>query len=339
MPREMDSRFHGNDKGAPFPLTNTYESATKSTPIPIICGPTASGKTALAVELAGRHPIEVVSADSRQIIKRLDIGTSKPSPEEREKVRFHLIDLIEPGERYTAFRFIEDAGRAIKDVLQRGHVPVVVGGTGLYLRALTEGVVEIEQDDLGIRQQLEEEMEQLGPKAMYERLSKIDRLEAARLHPNNKVRVIRALEIFYLTGKPKSELTATGTRRESQYSYQYYCLLPERQALYHTIEARIDGMMERGLLDEIRRLIQNGMQEQIKKANVIGYTELLDHLDGKATLSETISLIKQNTRRYAKRQITWFRHQTGGNLFQDAASLSESLIPRLQDWSRKSKKT
>ncbi len=339
MTREIDSRFHGNDKDALFPLTNTYESATKLTPIPIICGPTASGKTALAVELAGRYPIEIVSADSRQIIKRLDIGTSKPSTEERERVRFHLIDLIEPGERYTAFRFIEDAGRAIEGIFQRGHVPVVVGGTGLYLRALTEGVVEIERDDLGIRQRLEEEMEQLGPEAMYERLSKIDPLEAARLHPNNKVRVIRALEIFYLTGKPKSELTATGAYRKSEYSYRYYCLLPERQVLYSTIEARVEQMMERGLLDEIRRLIQDGLQEQIRKANVIGYTELLDHLDGKANLSETISLIKQNTRRYAKRQITWFRHQTSSDFFQDAASLAESLKPWLQDWGKRSEKT
>jgi tRNA dimethylallyltransferase len=339
MPREMGSRFHGNDKDALFPLTNTYKSTTKLTPIPIICGPTASGKTALAVELVGRHPIEIVSADSRQIIKRLDIGTSKPSKEEREKARFHLIDLVEPGERYTAFRFIEDAGEAIEGILQRGHVPVVVGGTGLYLRALTEGVVEIEQDGLSIRQRLEEEMEQLGPEKMYERLSKIDPLEAARLHPNNKVRVIRALEIYYLTSKPKSELAATGAYRKSQYNYRYYCLLPERQVLYRIIDARVKQMMECGLLNEIRQLIQEGLKERIRKANVIGYTELLDHLDGKATLAEAISLIKQSTRQYAKRQITWFRHQTDGDFFQDAASLAGSLKPRLQDWGKRSEKT
>ncbi len=311
----------------------------ESTAIPIICGPTASGKTAVAVKLAESHPIEIVSADSRQIIKRLDIGTSKPSPEERAKVKFYLIDLIEPGERYTAFRFIEDAKRAIKGILQRKHIPVVVGGTGLYLRALTEGVVEIEQDDLSIRQQLEEEMQQLGPETMYDRLSKIDPLEAARLHPNNKVRVIRALEIFYLTGKPKSELAATGAYRKSQYSYRYYCLLPERQALYRTIDARVEQMTEGGLPDEIRRLIKGGLQGQIRKANVIGYTELLDHLDGKATLSEAVSLIKQNTRRYAKRQITWFRHQTDGICFPDAIRLRESLEPVLSDWGAGSEKT
>ncbi len=303
----------------------------KPTTVPIICGPTASGKTAAAVKLAELCPIEIVSADSRQIIKRLDIGTSKPTREEREKVRFHLIDLIEPGERYTAFRFIEDADGAIESALGRGHVPIVVGGTGLYLRALTEGVVEIEQDDFTIRQQLEEEMERLGPEVMYERLSKIDPLEAARLHPNNKVRVIRALEIYYLVGKPKSELAATGAYGKSQYRFRYHCLRPDRQGLYRAIDTRVEQMMERGLLEEIRRLIQDSFREQIRKANVIGYSELLDHLEGKATLPEAISLIKQNTRRYAKRQITWFRHQISGDFYPDAASLNESLKPWLSD--------
>jgi len=300
--------------------------------IPIICGPTASGKTAVAVKIAESYPIEVISADSRQIIKQLNIGTAKPGAQECRKVRYHLIDLVELGERYTAFRFIDDANRTIADILQRGRIPVVVGGTGLYLRALTEGVVEIEQDDLGIRQQLEEEMEQLGPEQMYERLIRIDPLEAARLHPNNKVRVIRALEIFYLTGKSKSELVLTGAHRKSEHCYQYYCLLPERQSLYRAIEERIDRMMEQGLLEEVKQIIKDGFREQLRKANVIGYTELLDHLDGKATLSEAVSLIKQNTRRYAKRQFTWFRRQIDGISFVDALSLQDSLVSVLSGW-------
>jgi len=332
MPREMDSRFHGNDKDAQFPLANTYGSATKSTSISIICGPTASGKTALAVELAGRHPIEIVSADSRQIIKRLNIGTAKPTAQEREKVRFHLIDLIEPGERYTAFRFVDDADRAIGDILGRGHIPIVVGGAGLYLRALTEGVVEIEKDDLTIRERLEEEMEQVGAEWMYDRLSQIDPLEAAKLHPNNKVRLIRALEIYYLTGKPKSELAATGAYRKSQYSYEYFCLVPERQTLYRNIEARVDRMMQQGLLDEVRHLCQNGFKEQIRKANVIGYNELLDHLEEKTSLSKAVNLIKQNSRRYAKRQITWFRHQVAGAFFEDKTILINGVQHLLSGW-------
>lgn len=300
--------------------------------IPIICGPTGAGKTAVAVELAEKYPIEIVSADSRQIIKRLNIGTAKPRPQERGRVRFHLIDIIEPGERYTAFRFVDDANRAIEDILGRDHIPVVGGGAGLYLRALTEGVVEIERDDLTIRERLEKEMEELGAERMYDRLSQIDPLEAAKLHPSNKVRVIRALEIFYLTGKPKSELVATGAYRKSQHNFDYFCLIPERQTLYATIDTRVDRMIQQGLLDEVEYLCRDGLKDQIRKANVIGYSELLDHLDGKATLPEAVSLIKQNSRRYAKRQITWFRHQVSGAFFEDRMSLINSVQHLLSGW-------
>lgn len=293
--------------------------------IPIICGPTGAGKTAVAMELAEKHPIEIVSADSRQLIKRLDIGTARPTLEERRKVRFHLIDIIEIGERYTAFRFIEDANRAIEDTLERDRIPIVVGGTGLYLRALTEGVVEIEKDDLVIRERLEKEMEQFGAEKMYDRLMQIDPLEAAKLHPHNKVRVIRALEISLLTGKSKSELVATGAYRKSEYKFEYFCLIPEREALYAAIDSRVDAMIQQGLLNEIEHLCQNGLKEQVRKASVIGYNELLDYLDGKTTLPEAVSLIKQNSRRYAKRQMTWFRHQASGTVFANKMSLIGSV--------------
>ncbi len=289
--------------------------------VPIICGPTGSGKTEIAIELATRFPIEIVSADSRQIIKHLNIGTAKPTAEQQQQVPFHLIDIIEPGERYSAFRFIDDANQAIADILQRRRIPVVVGGTGLYLRALTEGVVEIEKEDLSIREELEKEMEQLGQQQMYDRLLQVDPLEAAKLHPGNKVRVIRALEIYYLTGKSKSELVATESHRKSPHCFDYFCLIPQRQALYSAIDERLDRIMQQGLLEEIRKLCQKGLREQIRKANVIGYNELLDHFDGKTTLSEAVSLTKQNSRRYAKRQITWFRHQVKGKLFADKISL------------------
>jgi len=179
-------------------------------PIPIVCGPTACGKTGIALELAPSYPLEIVSADSRQVVRHLDIGTAKPTAEERAIAPHHLIDLIEPGQRYTAFRFIDEATAAIDSILAREHVPVVVGGTGLYLRALTDGVVEIENDDLGIRERLERDMEELGPEAMHERLQSIDPLEAAAVHPHNTVRVIRALEICHLTGRGKAELVTTG---------------------------------------------------------------------------------------------------------------------------------
>ncbi|MBU8932720.1 MAG: tRNA (adenosine(37)-N6)-dimethylallyltransferase MiaA [candidate division Zixibacteria bacterium] len=295
-------------------------------PIPIICGPTASGKTGVAVTLAGTLPIEVVSADSRQIIKHLDIGTAKPTPEECKAVEIHLVDIVDPGERYSAYRFIDDANRSIGAILSRGNIPVVVGGTGLYLRALSEGVVEIEGDNLSIRKRLEQEIDRIGAQAMYERLEQIDPLEAARLHPNNKVRVIRALEIFERTGKTRSELAVTGAYHKSDYKFQHYCLAPLREKLYERINGRVDEMMAEGWLDELTSLIDNGRGEAIRKSNVIGYRELLDHIYGKYSLEEAIALIKQNTRRYAKRQMTWFRHQGECEFFESRDKLVKILV-------------
>ena len=300
--------------------------------IPIICGPTGSGKTGVAVELAERYPVEVVSADSRQIIKHLNIGTAKPGQDECNKVRFHLVGIIEPGERYTAFRFIDDATVAIEDILTRNGIPVVVGGTGLYLRALTDGVVEMELDDMSIRERLEKEMEDLGPEAMYEQLTRIDPLEAVTIHPNNRVRVIRALEIFYVTGKTKSELVATGVYRKSGYRYTYYGLLPSREALYTEINRRVDEMMANGLLDELQQLVKEGKAEDIHRARVIGYSELLEFLEENISLDEAVSLMKQNTRRYAKRQYTWFTRQANCRVFADKVSLRKAIDVDLELW-------
>ncbi|MFH1372927.1 MAG: tRNA (adenosine(37)-N6)-dimethylallyltransferase MiaA [bacterium] len=298
-------------------------------PIPIICGPTATGKTSIAVELAASFPLEIVSADSRQIIRRLDIGTAKPDCDERRRIVFHLIDLIEPGERYSAFHFMEDARQAIEEILSRGRIPVVVGGTGFYLRALTEGISEIEQDDMAVRQRLEDDMQQHGQTALYERLVQIDPVEAARLHPNNRVRVIRALEVYYLTGRTRTELAAKNSGHKNRFDYRYFCLMPDRQQLYHDIETRVDRMMSAGLLQEITALVDEGMHDQLERAAVIGYSELLDHIDGHTSLEEAVSRIKQNTRRYAKRQMTWFRNQIEGSFCSDRDSLSRNVAAAL----------
>jgi len=302
-------------------------------PIPVIAGPTGAGKTSVAVELARAFPIEIVSADSRQIIRHLDIGTAKPTPDECAAVRFHLVDIVEPGERYAAFRFIDDAGAAIKDILGRGKIPLVVGGTGLYLRALTEGIVEIENDDMSVRHRLEAEMEELGPEAMYERLEKIDPLEAARTHPNNKIRVIRALEVYYLTGHSRSELAVTGRYRRVEYDFVCFCLAQDREMLYTRINERVDRMMEAGLLDEVESLLAAGKRAALETANVIGYNELLAHLDGRLTREEAVALIKQNHRRYAKRQLTWFRHQGDYLFVAAAAALAAQIRPFLENFS------
>lgn len=298
-------------------------------PIPIICGPTGSGKTGVAVRLAASYPIEVVSADSRQIIRHLDIGTAKPTQQERDAVATHLLDLIEPGERYTAFRFIDDATAAIKNIFTRDKLPVVVGGTGLYLRALTDGIVEIEEEDMSVRDALEREMEQLGPAAMYEQLERIDPLEAARTHPNNRVRVLRALEIYRRTGRTRSELAETGHYRRSGFDFTPFCLAPQREELYERINGRVDGMMASGFLEEVRRLVDEGRAEAVRRANVLGYVELLDHLEGKYSLAEAVALIKQHHRRYAKRQLTWFRNQTAARFYESSDRLTEAVATAL----------
>lgn len=298
-------------------------------PLPIIAGPTGSGKTALALKLAESYPIEIISADSRQIIRQLDIGTSKPTRKEQERVRFHLIDRIEPGESYSAFRFIEDASLAIETVLSASRIPLVVGGTGLYLRGLVDGLVEMQEADIDLRQRLEAEMVTLGSQAMWDKLEIVDSEEAARVHPNNKVRILRALEIFYQSGLTKSELTRTGSYKRAKQNFVCYALAPPRELLYERINERVDRMIENGLIEELEGLAQKGLAEQVRRSNVIGYAELLEFLDGNCSQREAVAMIKQNSRRFAKRQMTWFRKQPAYRFFESPEPLFEELREKL----------
>lgn len=278
--------------------------------VPILAGPTGSGKTSLAVELAREYPIEIVSADSRQIIRQLSIGTAKPTAADRQQAPTHLIDVVDLGQRYSAFQFMSDASFAILEIFGRGKLPLVVGGTGLYIKALMEGVVEIEGDDLGIRDRLEAELADQGAEVLHARLREIDPLEAAKIHPHNEVRLIRALELFELTGTPKSELIAWTKHRRPPFAFELVILNPPRDVLYERINARVDQMFADGLLREVKGLIESSQAQLLRSANVIGYNELLDHFNGNLSLAEAVHLTKQNHRRYAKRQITWFRGQT-----------------------------
>ncbi len=294
--------------------------------IPVICGPTGSGKTALALEIAKKIPIEIVSADSGQMIRKLDIGTAKSTEAEQQQVPFHLIDIIDPGDDYSAFQFIADADRAIAQIISHRKLPVIVGGTGLYLKALTDGVFDIESDSPEIRTRLESEMEELGAEAMYNKLKNVDPEEAAKVHLNNKVRVTRALEIYYLTGMPKSKLAESGRHNKSRFHFQLFCLTPLRSELYDRINIRVDEMLEKGLLNEINGFIKSGIAELVQKMNVIGYNELFEHINGNYTLEQAVLLIKQNSRRYAKRQMTWFRHQTKSERFTTTQALKKALL-------------
>lgn len=298
---------------------------------PIICGPTASGKSAVALRLAERYPIEIISADSRQVIKQLNIGTAKPTAADLKQVPVHLIDLVEPGEKYSAVKFMTDTDRTIPAILERGRIPVVVGGTGLYLRALTEGLVIIDSEVKEIRARLENEARVLGPEAMHAQLTKIDPDEARRIHPNNLRHVLRALEIFHQTGQIKSELVAGGTYKRSVNNFKYFCVAPPREELYGRINERVDEMITAGWLEELDSLIKAGQKEKIRQAEVIGYAELLDYIDNKATLDETLDLIRQNTRRFAKRQMTWFRGQGLGGFYATSDECYDALGEFLDD--------
>ena len=305
---------------------NSAENNTDYPLIPVLVGPTASGKTSVATELADIFPqIEIISADSRQIYKYLSIGTDKPSTDILSRYKFHLVDFVKPGERYTAFVFVEDSKNIIAVTLKREVVPLICGGTGLYVRSLVEGIIEIPDDDFSHRNQLEEEVITKGPKYLFEKLRAVDPTEAEKVHPNNIKKIIRALEIYHLTGKPKSEFLTQNQESSSKYKYKIFCLIPPREILYERINARVDIMVNSGLLDEVEWLINNGMKETVKKVNVIGYNELFRYFDDEISLETAINLIKQNSRRYAKRQITWFKGMKNVIFYDSADSLKADL--------------
>ncbi len=307
-------------------IKNSAGNNSDQSLIPILVGPTASGKTSVATELADSYPqIEIISADSRQIYRYLCIGTDKPSTEMITKYKFHLIDFVEPGERYTAFDFVEDSNKIIDSVLKKQLVPLICGGTGLYVRSLVEGIVELPDDDFSYRNQLEEETITKGPKYLFEKLRAIDPIEAEKVHPHNIKKIIRALEIYHLTGKPKSEYLAHDQESESKYCYKIFCLSPPREKLYEKINSRVDEMIKSGLLEEVELLIKNGQKEAVQKVNVIGYNELFRYFDNEISLETAINLIKQNSRRYAKRQITWFTGMKKINFYDSGASLMADL--------------
>lgn len=287
-------------------------SSSESKPIiPVLTGPTGAGKTSVVLRLLEVYPdIDVISADSRQIYRHLDIGTDKPSKKILEKFTFHLVDCIEPGERYTAFDFAADSERILDDLSLRGRFALICGGTGLYIKSLVEGIVEISEEDFSIRNRLEEEAIEKGSQYLYDRLVEIDPLEARKIHPHNTKRIVRALEIYHITGKSKSELIASAGRKNGRCNYEIVCLLPPRDELYEGINSRVDLMVKSGLLGEVEHLCRLGLREKVEEIEVIGYSELFKYIDGELTLGAAIDLIKQNSRRFAKRQITWFKGMT-----------------------------
>jgi len=274
----------------------------------VIAGPTATGKTALSVRLAKEIGGEIVSADSIQIYKKLDIGSAKPTVEEKQGIPHHLMDFVEADGVYSVADYVNDAKKTIDDILSRGKVPIVTGGTGLYISSLVDNVSFSESEKNGeIRLNLQKELEEKGAEALHARLFEVDPESAEAIHPNNTKRVIRALEIYETTGKTRTEQEKVSKLEKSPYDFCLVALSCERELLYERINRRVDIMVENGLFEEVKSLIDSGIEKCAQSMQGIGYKEAVMAISGEITKDESIELIKKNSRNYAKRQLTWFK--------------------------------
>ena len=275
----------------------------------ILAGPTAVGKSQISLALARDLNLEIINADSMQVYKYLDIGTAKPSPSEQKIVKHHLIDIVEPDEQYDAGRFREDADKVIFELFEKRQTPLISGGTGLYIKALLFGLLSSPPKCLEIRNELKAESEKYGIEHLYSELAKIDPETAKKIKPKDTQRIIRALEVFKITVKPISYFQKQHGFKKPRYRYLYLCLKREKEELNKRIEERIHRMVERGFESEVRNLLQRGYSKNLNSLNSLGYKEMVAYINGKYNLSGAIQLIKQNTKRYAKRQMTWFKAQ------------------------------
>ncbi len=277
----------------------------------VITGPTATGKTALGVELAKKLNGEVVSADSMQIYEHMDIGTAKVTPEETKGIPHHMVGCVSPFEEYSAARYVEDAAPICDDILSRGKLPIIVGGTGLYIDSLLKGRTFAERGNPEVRERISGEYDALGGEALYEKLKKIDPEAAARLHANDKKRIVRALEIFEVTGITISEHDSRDRQIPPRFEAVKIALSFEnREDLYARIDRRVDIMAEAGLVQEVKKLLDMGLNEKHTAMQAIGYKELVDAILHGSSINDALDKIKQESRRYAKRQLSWLRRDS-----------------------------
>lgn len=276
----------------------------------ILAGPTASGKTSLSIDLAKRIGGEIISADSMQVYKGMDVGTAKITDDEMHGVRHYLIDVLDPKEDFNIVKFQSMVKHSINEIKNNGKIPILVGGTGFYIQSVIYDIDFDAQDgNNGIRKVLEEEYDKMGADFMYEKLKKIDSLSAENIHKNNKKRIIRAIEYFLLNNAPISEHNESQKRKASPYDFRFFVLNPPRDILYKRINKRVDNMVDTGLVDEVKSLKDRGLSTANISMQGIGYKEILEYLDGVVTLDEAVDNIKQNTRHMAKRQVTWFKRE------------------------------
>lgn len=273
-------------------------------------GPTAVGKTAASIGLAKAVGGEIISADSMQVYKYMDIGSAKITPEEMQGVPHHLVDVLEPEEDFSVVRFQQMAKEAMQKILDRGKIPIVVGGTGFYIQALLYDIDFTEnEEDRSLRTELERTAREKGSGYLHDLLRKVDPESAEQIHPNNTKRVIRALEFYRQTGEKISAHNAREREKTTPYNSAYFVLTDERAALYDRIDRRVDVMMEQGLLEEVRALKERGLKRSDVSMQGLGYKEIFGYLEGDYPLEEAVRIIKRDTRHFAKRQLTWFRRE------------------------------
>lgn len=279
-------------------------------PIVVLTGPTAVGKTELSIQLAKAINGEIISADSMQVYKKMDIGTAKIRPEEMMGVKHYLIDEFEPDEEFNVMKFKEYTDKYMNEIYEKGKIPILVGGTGFYIQAVLKDVEFKEEESSDIRKELEEFANVHGPQALHERLAQIDPKSAEVIHQNNVRRVIRAIEFYEQTGMKFSEHNENEKQKQSPFNYVYFVLNQDRKILYDRIEKRIDIMMKDGLVEEVKSLISQGYGRDLVSMQGLGYKEIVAYLEGKITLEEAVYILKRDTRHFAKRQITWFKRET-----------------------------
>ena len=283
---------------------------TETKPLVILTGPTAVGKTALSIKLASEIGGEIISADSMQVYRQMNIGSAKIKPEEMGGIPHHMIDILEPEEEFNVCLFEKLALEAMEQIYERGHIPVVVGGTGFYIQALLYQIDFTEEEtDTAYRDKLWQLGEEKGNHYLHELLRKVDPKSAEEIHENNRKRVIRALEFYENCGKPISTHNKEQRQKTSAYNSCYFVLTDDRKKLYERIESRVDQMLSKGLVDEVRTLKERGCNASMVSMQGLGYKEILEYLDGRCSLLEAVEKIKKETRHFAKRQLTWFRRE------------------------------
>ena len=302
-------------------------------PIIVIGGPTASGKTALSIELAKLYDTEIISCDSMQIYKHMNIGTAKPDMAEREGIVHHMLDVIEPDESFSVAEFVKEAHEKTREIFEKDKVPIAVGGTGLYINSLINDVDFLEDDgDIRIRKELEEIEKEKGIDFLVDILRSFDEVSAERIHKNNKRRIIRAIEFYKMTGVPISEHQEETKKKISRYNPCMMAIRWDMQKLYERIEKRVDIMIEQGLVEEVRTLCEKGYKNSMLSMQGIGYKEIIEYINGNVSLDEAVYNIKIGTRHYAKRQMTWFRKDERMNWINYDEDILGKAKEIIKDW-------